>query len=133
LTAPVQKKFPVEETEHRVLVECWREFTKEELQDKGEELALAEMQSDAIERERRESQSEFAKQLNDLRGRISQLSKQIQSKGGQRPTWCVVKFHEPAQGKKQIFRVDTGELVDVQEMTDAERQQKLFHEPGEAG
>jgi hypothetical protein len=128
MATPTPKLLPPEESGSRILLEIWREFTKDELQDKGEELALAEMQSDEIERERRESQSDYAKKLKDLRGRISQLSKQIQTKGAQRPTWCVVMFHRPAQGKKEIYRSDTGELVDIQEMTDTERQQKLFPE-----
>jgi hypothetical protein len=130
MSSPARKP---SELEHRALVECWREFTKEELQDKGEELALAEMQSDQVERDRRAVQSDYAKQQKDLRGRISQLSQQIQSKGAKRPTWCFVRFHDPEKGKKSLFRTDTGELAEVQEMTDAELQQKLFHESGEAG
>lgn len=119
--------------EHRALVECWREFTKDELQDKGEELALAEMNCDILEHDRREAQSDYAKQLKDLRGKISGLSKQIHEKGAQRPTWCVVRYHDPTQGKKSLYRADNGELANVVEMTEAELQQKLFHEPGETG
>jgi hypothetical protein len=133
VTAPRKSLLPGQETEHRVLLELWRGFTPEELQEKGEELALAEMQSDEIEKARRDLAADFAKQLKDLRGRISQLSKQIQTKGAERPTWCVVKFHEPRQAVKQIFRTDTGELVREEQMSEQECQQKLFHEPGETG
>jgi hypothetical protein len=130
--APQRKAFP-DEIEHKVLLELWRGFSAIELQEKGEELALAEMQCDEIEKARRDLAADFAKQLKDLRGRISQLSKQIQTKGAERPTWCVVKFHEPRQAMKQIFRTDTGELVREEPMSEQECQQKLFHEPGEAG
>jgi hypothetical protein len=116
-----------------VLVELWRQFEEFELRDKGEELALAEMQSDELQKRQREAAANFAKELKDLRGRISQLSKQIQQKGAERPTWCTVRFHTPLQGRKQIFRTDTGELVREEPMSEPECQQKLFHEPGEAG
>jgi len=133
VSTPAQKRSPAPETENRVLVELWRSFSAEELQEKGEELALAEMQCDEIEAKRRESAADFAKQIKDLRGRISQLSKQIQTKGAERPTWCVARFHSPRQATKQIFRLDTGELVREEAMSETECQQKLFHEPGEAG
>lgn len=117
--------------EHRTMRELWRAFDDDELRDKAEELSLAWIEHGVVETARAEAARMFHERLKTLRGRISQLSQQIRAKGSERPTWCLVRFHTPANGTKSIFRADSGELVAEEPMTPEELQQNLFREPGE--
>jgi len=39
---------------------------------------------------------------------------------------CWVTYHEPCEGMKRVVRMDTGDVVSEEPMTDAEKQLNLF-------
>lgn len=41
---------------------------------------------------------------------------------------CEIRFHDPNTGKKTTIRLDTGEILKTEDMTDEEMQEKLFEE-----
>src|SRR5262249_33052623 len=44
---------------------------------------------------------------------------------------CLVEFHKPVVGQKTTIRTDTGEIVAVEDMTEDEKQERLFEEKAE--
>ncbi len=107
------------------------EFTSEELDSKGQALSATMLRYDEVEEEKKAATATYREQLSDLRGEMRRLSKQIKTKGEDRPVECLAKFHSPNVGEKTIVRLDTGEVVRIEPMTDDERQENLFEEVDE--
>ncbi len=107
------------------------EFTSEELQEKGEELSAIVLRYEEVDEERKTVSQTYREQLSDLRSDRKRLSSLIRKKGEDRPVECIAKFHDPHVGEKTIVRLDTGEIVRIEPMTDEERQDNLFAEVDE--
>lgn len=112
--------------EKKITLDLWHQFTPEELEAKGQELAHANLRYDEVEGLKKAASDSFKEQLEALVSQIWLLSGQVRNRGLNRPVECVAQFHTPAVGRKRIVRLDTGELVREEAMTPSECQENLF-------
>jgi hypothetical protein len=103
-------------------------FCDDEVEQKGQELSTASITYDEVEDAKKSAMKEYTDNLKALRGTMRTLSKAIRSKGEVRDVECVVRMDKPQIGSKQTVRLDTGEIVRTEPMTDEEKQQELFPE-----
>lgn len=104
----------------------WKNYSMEELQEKGQELSSSVLEFADVEAQKKTKVDEFKTILDGIEGRIHRFSKEIRAKGREVPTPCTVKFHTPRTAFKQIVRLDTGELVREEQMSPQECQENLF-------
>lgn len=95
-------------------------FTTEEMQDLGVQLAVANQRKSNLEDEKKQSQSQYKAEIDAADAKIKSLSQKLARGSEDRNVDCDILFHTPAAGKKTIQRSDTGETVDVLDMTEAE-------------
>lgn len=112
--------------ETKITLDLWHDFTLDELREKGLDLAAATGRKDDIEIIEKAHREEYKKQWEEVEGSIRMISSQIRRRGILRAVNCIVQFHKPHVGAKQVFREDTGELVKEEAMTPAECQEHLF-------
>lgn len=112
--------------EKPITLTLWKDFTMEELQEKGQDLSTAVIEFSDIEVQKKNKSEEFKTKLDGIEGRIYRLSTEIRAKGRDIDTPCVVRYHVPRTAFKQIVRKDTGELVREEQMTPHECQENLF-------
>jgi hypothetical protein len=108
--------------------ELFCEFSQDEMDAKGQELSSTMLEYDNVESQKKDATKEFTDSLKELRGRMRSISKNIRRKGEARAVSCHVLFHVPAVGTKRIVRIDTGELVRDEPMSNDEMQENLFGE-----
>ena len=101
------------------------EYTDAELAFKRDELSTVIVRQSEVELRRSEVNRGFKEELDGLYSRASELAHQIKARGESRDVECVVEFHKPNVGEKTIVRLDTGELVRVEVMTEDERQEEF--------
>jgi hypothetical protein len=102
------------------------EFTSEELRVKAEALANATVELQDLREQKRSVVSEFGELIKEVEGRARALSKAYRSKGENRFVECAILLDAPDKGKKTIVRLDLDRVVKVEEMTDDDRQDRLF-------
>ena len=107
------------------------EFSDDELAAKAQELSQATIELREVEEEKAEVSKTFSEQIKELRSRMSGLAKAYKARGETRLVECLVRMNEPEMLQKTTIRIDTGEVVKVEPMTDEERQQELFEEKQE--
>jgi hypothetical protein len=115
----------------RLTLRLYSEFSQQELDDKRDRISGAMLEYDDVEAEKKESNKEFSEAMKGLRGEMRSLAKAIKRRGEDRDIDCLAKFHDPQIGFKTIVRLDTGEIVKTEPMTDDERQDNLFEEVDE--
>lgn len=81
---------------------------------------------DEVDSAMRDASKAYKERLQFLRGRLRALGRAVKDRSERRIVRCAVNFHEPIVGMKQIVRLDTGELVKEEPMTDSEKQKNLF-------
>jgi hypothetical protein len=69
---------------------------------------------------------EFKERLVGLNEQQRKLARVIRGRVELRMVQCAVLFHAPLEGVKRIVRMDTGEVVREEPMTDSEKQLNLF-------
>lgn len=112
--------------ESKLTLDLWHEFTLDELREKGLDLAAATGHKDDVEVIEKSRREQFKKEWEEIEGQIRMISSQIRRRGILRPVNCIVQFHKPHVGAKQVFREDTGELVKEEAMSPQECQEHLF-------
>ncbi len=100
-------------------------FSSDEKMDLTDQLCDKLAEIDQIEKAKKEANDEFKSQTSSVDAQISRLRQQLTSGFEERPIDCEVHFHVPATGKKTIFRMDTMEKVEVQQMSPMECQDRL--------
>lgn len=110
-------------------LEC--KFTEDEMRTIAKQLAHENRNLEEIEAKKKTVNTDFANQIQFSKTSISSLSNKINNGYEFRDVECVTKFNCPNSGKKTITRMDTGENIDIQDMTAAEMQEPLFAEEGE--
>jgi hypothetical protein len=108
-----------------------REFTPDELQAKANELALVIEALDKLEEDKAQTSKEFSETIKSFRSRMNGLAKAIRTRGETRLVECVVRMNCPNPLEKSTVRLDTGELVKTEPMTQEERQERLFEKTQE--
>src|SRR5262249_49794540 len=101
------------------------EYSDLELTEKRDELSTVICRQGEVEQRKAEVNREFKEELDGLYSRASDLAHQIRARGQNRPVECVVEFHKPNVGEKTVIRLDTGEMVRVEVMTEEERQDEI--------
>lgn len=105
---------------------CLRyEFTQPEILELGKQLAEANSRLARIESDKKRVVADFGSQISNQQSAIQSMSQNISSGYEMRQIQCRVFFHTPSEGRKTIARLDTGEIVEVVEMTDDEMQEAL--------
>lgn len=105
---------------------CRYQFTPAELRTLGDQLARETQDHFSLKEQRTTIASNFAARLKESGRRLGDLSTKINSGYEMREMECIVIFNKPQNGIKTIVRVDTGEEVRTEVMTDAETQGELF-------
>jgi hypothetical protein len=115
--------------EARVQLELPCKLTGEEITVRGRMLSDTVAKIDQVQAEKRLAIKEFADKLTGWEEQQRKLATAVRDGVEPRLVDCIVRFHSPAEGTKRITRMDTGELVGEQEMSQAELQLNLFAGP----
>jgi hypothetical protein len=91
----------------------------------GKYLAEKIAERDQITLEKKESMSEFKSRLDNVMTDINGFSEALNSGFEMREVKCEVFFNLPSPGKKTIVRMDTGEEIGIESMTEEEKQEEL--------
>jgi len=100
-------------------------FTPEEMQNLHEELANKTIELRQKEEAKKAAVSSMKSELDALQSQTKSLADKIRAKEEYRPVDCHIRFHWK-EGQKQTVRLDTGECVDINKISDDERQQVMF-------
>jgi hypothetical protein len=115
----------------RITLSLHCEFSEEELQAKAQELSQATIELREVEEQKAAVSKEFTEQIKEIRSRMSGLAKAYRARGETRLVECALRLNDPEPLQKTTVRLDTGEIVKVEPMTEEERQQELFEEKQE--
>lgn len=98
------------------------DLTDAEIADAARELARANNRKGSIESQKKEVDAQLKAEIAAQESVISRLSALIESGHEYRNIDCRVELDTPEPGRKTVVRLDTGEIVNVKPMTDADRQ-----------
>ena len=126
--APVKPALPDKKIEQQL--RC--SFTEKELLEIGKKLAEATTLLAQQEEEAKAVAKQLKAKCEQTAAKVSENSTKISSGYEYRSVRCLVKYDTPKTGQKTIIRLDTGEVVEVAEMSMAESQLGLPLEPGPA-
>ncbi len=100
-------------------------YGDDELAEKRDALADATIAVGEVEFRKSSAAKAFKEELDALYAKCGQLSRQIRARSEFRMTDCVIEMNKPNVGEKTTIRLDTGEMVKVEVMTDSERQEEI--------
>ncbi len=88
---------------------------------------LAEANNDLAqgEEEKKSVTSQLKAKIDGIQARVSETSGKITCGYEYRATPCLVEYHKPKNGQKTLTRLDINEIIAVEDMTDAEKQDEL--------
>lgn len=100
-------------------------LTKEELLAAGKDQADKFIQIAALEEDKKRVTDDFKAKTSALEAEVQVLSNRISSGYDHRNVECVVYLAHPKPTQKTIIRLDTQEVVGIEDMTKAELQREL--------
>lgn len=113
-------------------------FSDSELLEFAKESAQKSQEVEELIERKKAIASTYKGQIDGLMSEIHELAGKIRGESESRETLCLIKYNEPDVGKKSIFKIEMidgeeqlGELVEVVEMTEAEKQEPLPFSEGE--
>jgi hypothetical protein len=115
----------------RIELELYCNLTDDEVQSRGLMLVEAITERDQVDAARREAAKQYRDKLVGLDERQRKLGRVIRERAESRMVQCVVQFHTPVEATKRIVRLDTGEVVREEAMTQGECQLNMFASIGE--
>ncbi len=115
----------------RIELELACTLGEDELQSRSLALVETVTAKDEVDAARKAVAKEFRDKLTGLDERQRLLSRVIRSGIEHRMVACLVKFHVPAEATKRIIRLDTGDVVREEAMTESECQLHMFASQGE--
>ncbi len=127
-TATTVKSRPPKKTEMSLRVD----FTPPELLNLARKQAEAHGELNRAEEEKKAATAQLKARCEGISARISELAGKITSGFEYRTVPCEVSYDDPKPGLKTTYRLDTGEAVNVDPMSMAERQSELELAPGAA-
>jgi len=95
-------------------------LSDEEVAELGKRLAAIEPQIDELKAQVKDLNAD----IRELRTRRTVLSQEIRNGTGNRPVVCKLIGHFD-RGKVEVVREDTGEIVEMRDMTDDQRQMRM--------
>jgi hypothetical protein len=105
-------------------------LTDDEVRSRGDLLSETITRMDDLQEERASAMKRYKEQLTGLAETQRKVARAIQTRCEVRMVRCGVLYHSPSEGMKRIVRMDTGEVVREEVMTDAEKQLNLFESMG---
>jgi len=91
----------------------------------GKYLAEKISERDQIALEKKESMSVFKSRTDNCLTDINSFSEALNSGFEMRQVKCEIFFNAPSPGRKTIVRMDTGEEIGIENMTEEEKQEEL--------
>jgi len=104
-------------------------YSADELSEKSNRLADVILAIGEIEIRKSNAAKAYKEELEGLYSESGKLSHQIKDRKELRAVDCVCEMNTPNVGEKTIIRMDTGEIVRVEPMTEDERQEEIEFEP----
>jgi hypothetical protein len=101
-------------------------LTDGELQSRATMLCNTVGEIDQVQHDKKDAMKEYQDQLTALQEQQRKLVRTIRERSERRIVACAVLWHTPAEGVKRIVRLDTGEPIAEESMTDSEKQLNLF-------
>ena len=95
-------------------------FTTEELKEIGIKLALENQSKERLEDKKKQAMSQFKSEIDAADAKIKSLAQKLARGSEDREIECDILLNTPEEGKKTTVRNDTGEIVQVQDMTKEE-------------
>lgn len=111
-----------------IVMDLMCDLSDAELFDRAQQMSTVLQTIDEVETAKRVSAKDFKERLEGLVGESRKLSWIVRQRSESRPVRCSVEFHKPVQGTKRVTRLDTGELVKEEPMSQAELQGNLLDE-----
>ena len=108
----------------KMMLHC--DFTDQVMAEKRDELSMAIIVAHKTKEEKKKVDQQFKEQLDALYASATSLARQIRARGESKEVECLVKMHDPNEFEKTTIRLDTGEIVLTEPMTQEERQENLF-------
>jgi hypothetical protein len=100
-------------------------YSEAELTEKRDHLAAVIVEIGAIEQRKVSVAKTFKEELDGLYSDSSRLAHQIRRKSEERSVECKVIYDSPNIGEKTVVRLDTGEQVRVEPMSQDEQQEEI--------
>jgi hypothetical protein len=110
----------------RIEMELPCALTDEEVQSRGRMLGETIWAIDETQAARTSAMKEFKERLVGLNEMQRKLAGSIRDRMENRMVGCALQFHTPGEGMKRTVRLDTGEVVREEPMSEAEKQLNLF-------
>ena len=107
------------------------QLTSDELLAAGLSLAEALEREEALENEKKAVTDQFKAQITEVTAQVTVKRNLVQNKYEYRPTDCE-EIHDFTKSVVNIYRLDTGELINQRAMTQDEKQGKLDFDKAEA-
>lgn len=101
------------------------EFTAEETAENAKDLARRTMALAELELKKRQLAADIKAETDKVTAEVARLSRFVNDEYDFRMIACTVNFNDPMNGKKTIFRKDTGEAVRTDDMDGSEMQEPL--------
>ena len=103
-------------------------FSEAEIKELAKKLAYETRTLEELEDQKKSVVSDFSNKITRVKASLSGLANNINNGYDFRNIDCEVLLNSPEAGQKSIVRLDTGEIVRVEDMTQNEKQEKLFEE-----
>lgn len=108
------------------------EFTQAELDEKRDRICAALGEYDDVENEKTAVSKEYGERLKALSGEMRKLAMHIKAKQEDRKVSCKIQYHQPSTLYKTVVRIDTGEIVRTEPMSQSEQQDDMFDADNES-
>jgi hypothetical protein len=119
--APIAELKPDRETTKNLRVL----LTNDDLIARSRALGDNNSKLEQIEEDKKRVTSQYGSDIKLVKSTIKQLSHVVTSGYELKDILCGVYYDRPTKGKKSIVRLDTGEVVETEEMNHMERQMVL--------
>lgn len=96
------------------------EFTDKEIEDFGKKLAKLHQEMELLEDEKKAAMSEMKAKMDAIEEEMRKYSRNINRGSEEREIECLIDFNHPKENEKTIIRQDTGEIVGILPMDDAD-------------
>lgn len=109
----------------RTLVKLRRNLPSDELRLLGSTLANTFSELRSAEDEKKAVVTQCKAKIDAIKARATEIAGKVSSGFEMTDIQCEIRYDQPSPGMKSTVRLDTGEVINVDPMTDAERQTEL--------
>jgi len=112
-------------SELRVVRQLRVNLTNDEIRERGKIAAKLVGEIGTLQDEKKQSAKHYVAEIDSRQTQVKHLSYTIDSGFEERDVTCLVMLDSPQVGLKTTVRLDTGEEVETEAMTDSDRQRTL--------